>query len=119
MPADGCPQARSAFGQLDSRPVISAIVADIDHGLHTGGSCLFQRLRRRQRRAQVQEVGVRIDQATGSGFSIRGKRTPPSVVWVRGANRPHSWAVAQDALGSTLTCAAIFAAVSGMNGVIM
>jgi hypothetical protein len=28
----------------------------------------------------VQEVGVRIDQASGSGFSIRGKRTPPSAV---------------------------------------
>ena len=118
MPPDCRPQPRNLLRQLDTRPVIRAIVADIDHGPYTRGSSVFQRLGGRQRRAQVKEVGVRIDQATGSGFSIRGKRTPPSVVWVRGANRPHSRAVAQDALGSALTCAAILVAVSGMNGMI-
>ena len=118
MPTDRRPQARDLFGQLDTWPVVTGIVTDIDHGLHAGGMRLLQRLRRLERLTQVQEVGVRIDQATGSGFSIRGKSTPPSVVWVRGANRPHSRAVSQDALGSALTCAAIFAAVSGMNGVI-
>ena len=118
MPPDCRPQPRNLLRQLDTRPVIRAIVSDIDNRLHAGGSRPFQRLRGRQRRAQVQEVGVRIDQATGSGFSIRGKRTPPRVVWVRGANRPHSRAVTQDALGSALTCAAILVAVSGMNGVI-
>src|SRR5204862_726313 len=113
---DCLPQPRNLLRQLYTLPVIRAIVADIDHGPYTRGSSVFQRLGGRQRRAQVKEVGVRIDQATGSGFSIRGKRTPPSTVWVRGASLPHSRAVAQGAFRSALICVATLPAVSGRKG---
>ena len=116
MPSNGRPQSRDPFSQLDARLVVGAIVTDIDHGVDAGGLRVLQRLGRGQRLAQVQEVRVGIDQATGSGFSIRGNKTPPSEVWVRGASLPHSLAVAQGAFRSAFTCAAILPAVSGRNG---
>src|SRR5256885_6815733 len=116
VPADRRPQPGNPFGQIDAGSVVRGIVADVDHGLHAGLAGLLQRLLRCQRLAQVQEVGVRIDQATGSGFSIRGKSTPPSVVCVRGGSFPHSLAVAHGVLRSTLTWAATLPAGSGTMG---
>ena len=118
MSADGRPQLRKALGQVQAAPVVGGIVADIDHGLHPRGPRILEGLLRRQRLAQIQEVGVRIDQATGSGFSIRGNKTPPSEVWVRGASLPHSRAVAHGVFGSALIWAATLPAVSGRNGAI-
>src|SRR6266550_5537865 len=116
MAADGCGKPRDTLCQLHARPVVGGIVADVDHGLHADRPRLLQRLLRREALAQVQEMGVRIDQATGSGFSIRGKRTPPSTVWVRGASLPHSRAVAHGAFKSALICVATLPAVSGRKG---
>src|SRR5438309_602784 len=116
MPTDGCREPRDPLRQRHARPVVGGVVADIHHGVDTDGPRLLQRLLRRNALAQVQEMGVRIDQATGSGFSIRGKRTPPSAVWVRGASLPHSRAVVQEAFGSALICVAILVAVSGRKG---
>ena len=116
VPSDGGPQSRHPFGQVEARLVVAGVVTDVDHSVHAGGFGVLQRLHWGERLAQVQEVRVRIDQATGSGFSIRGNRTPARDVWVRGASLPHSRAVAQGVLRSALTCAAIFPAVSGRNG---
>ena len=116
VPADGRCQPRDPLRELDTRPVVRGVVADVDHGVHAGGPRLFQRLLRREVLAQVQEMGVRIDQATGSAFSMRGKRTPPSAVCVRGASLPHSRAVAHGAFKSALICSATLAAVSGRKG---
>jgi hypothetical protein len=116
MTADRGSQSRNPFNQLQARPVVGAIVTDVDDGLDPGARGILQGLLRSQRLAQVQEVRVRIDQATGSGFSIRGNRTPPGAVWVRGASRPHSRAVAQGAFRSAFTCAAILTALSGRKG---
>jgi len=106
----------SSLGQVDAGSVIGCVVADVDHRVDAGLTCLLQRLFNRERLPQEQKVSVRVDQATGSGFSIRGKSTLPSAVCVRGASLPHSRAVAQGALRSTRICGAIFAAVSGRNG---
>src|SRR5207302_4209167 len=116
MPADGRGKPWDALRQFHAGPVVRGVVADIHHGVHAGLTRLPQRLLRRDRLTQVQEMGVRIDQATGSGFSMRGKRTPPSAVCVLGASLPQSRAVSQGAFRSTLIWAAIFAAVSGRNG---
>src|SRR6266516_344060 len=96
--------------------VVREVIVEADFTHRDDRPSLLQRLLRREALAQVQEMGVRIDQATGSGFSIRGKRTPPSTVWVRGASLPHSRAVAEGAFKSALICVATLAAVSGKNG---
>jgi hypothetical protein len=114
--ADRGPQSGNPLCQIQARSVVRGIVTDVHHGLHAGLAGLLERLFRCQWLAQVQEVGVGIDQAAGSGFSIRGKRTPPSAVWVRGGSLPHSLAVAHGALRSTFTWAATLLAVSGRNG---
>ena len=116
MPADGGRKPWDPLRQLHARPVVRGVVADVYHGFHATRPRFLQRLLRREALAQVQEMGVRIDQATGSGFSIRGNRTPPSEVCVRGASLPHSRALAQGAFRSTLICAATLAAVSGRKG---
>ena len=116
MPADRGSQARKALSQFDAPPVVGGIVTDVDHGFHPSRSRIVEGLLRGQRVAQVQEVGVRIDQATGSGFSMRGNRTPPSEVCVRGASLPHSRAVSHGVFRSTLTWAATLPAVSGRKG---
>ena len=80
MAADRGAQARKALRQFHAPPIVGGIVADVDHRFHSRRPRIVEGLLRCQRVAQVQEVGVRIDQATGSGFSIRGNRTPPSEV---------------------------------------
>jgi hypothetical protein len=116
MATNGRSQTGQPLRQVESWPVVRAVVPDVQYRLHTGGTGFLQCLLRRQRFAQVQEVRVRIDQATGSGFSMRGNSTPPRVVCVRGASLPHSRAVAQGIFGSALTWAPIFPAVSGKKG---
>src|SRR5947207_9363922 len=116
MPADGCGKPWHPLRQRHARPVVGGVVADVHHRFHADRPRVIQRLLRRETLAQVQEMRVRIDQATGSGFSIRGKRTPPSTVWVRGASLPHSRAVAQGAFRSALICVATLPAVSGRKG---
>ena len=116
MPADGRSQPRNALRQFEAPPVVGGIVADVDHGFHAGLPRILEGLLWCQRITQVEEMGVRIDQATGSGFSIRGNRTPPNEVWVRGASLPHSRAVAHGVFRSALTWAATLTAVSGRNG---
>src|SRR5207245_9571537 len=123
MPADGRAQRRDPLGQLDARFVIGRVVADVDHPGDPGVGGLPQRGVRRVWRPKGQQVRVRVDQLDevdelASSFSIRGNRTPPSVVCVRTAVPPHSWAVTQGILKSALTCAAIFCAVSGIKGAI-
>ena len=114
--ADRGSQAGDLFGKPDALTVVAPVVADVDHHLNADVLRVGQRLGRGQRFAQMKEVRMRIDQATGSGFSIRGNRTPASAVCVRGASLPQSRTVAQGAFGSAFTCAAIFEAVSGRNG---
>jgi len=118
MAPNGCPQAGDAFGEFDPRTVIRRVVANVDHGVNADGARLFQRLLGSDAVAQVQQMGVRIDQATGSGFSILGNSTSPRLVCVFGTSRPHWRALAQGALRSALSCSAILFAVSGRKGAI-
>src|SRR6202035_5481132 len=69
-PGDGRSQSPNSFGQLDTGLVVRGVVANVQNGLDAGCPRLLQRLLRRRRLAQVQEMGVGIDQATGSGFSM-------------------------------------------------
>ena len=117
MPADGRPQTRNPLGEIQAGLVVTIVVPDGEHCHHPGIPCGQQGPLRCHRRGQVQEVRVRVDQGRdGSGFSILGKSGLSSVVWVRGASLPHSRAVAQGALRSALTWAAILAPASGMKG---
>ena len=118
MTPDRGSQSGDALCQLDAGLVIARVVPNVDHSSDANGSRLLQRLLGTESVAQVQEMRVGIDQATGSGFSSRGNRTSPRLVWVRGASLPHCRAVAQGALTSALTCRAILLAVSGRNGLI-
>ena len=116
MAANGCAQPGDPLGELQPWPVVRAIIAHVDHRVDAGLTRLFERLLGRQRRGQMQEVRVRVDQAIGSGFSMRGNRMPPRLVCVRGASLPHSRAAAQGVLRSALTWPAILIAVSGRKG---
>jgi len=116
MAANGCAQPGDPLGELQPWPVVRAIIAHVDHRVDAGLTRLFERLLGRQRRGQMQEVRVRVDQAIGSGFSMRGNRMPPRLVCVRGASLPHSRAAAQGVLKSALTWLAILIAVSGRKG---
>ena|SRR5438067_13212590 len=116
MPSDGSAQAVDLLCQFDARLIVGRIVADVDHGNHAGQPRFSKRLLRGEWFRQMQEMGVRIDQATGSGFSMRGKSGSPRDVWVRGASLPHCLAWSQGAFRSARTWAAMRPAVSGRNG---